>query len=93
MLKSALILVVLAGGLTLTACGDPSESVPQSPIQDVGETEYEFNIIVPGGSTTTKIPKPPVQTIPKYTPPVNKPVPPAKPVPAKPNAAPVAPKK
>lgn len=78
MFKSVTVLLVLAGGLVLTACGDPSESVPTQP--DQGGVGIEIDI---DGKTRTKtatvyvtptpkmpVPsmnKPPV-TIPKYVP-------------------------
>jgi hypothetical protein len=80
--RGALLLVAGVAGLALTACGDPAESVPQAPVEEVGgmvggETEYEFNVIVlPNGTKETKtVTKAPTATAPRVaTPP--KPVPP-----------------
>jgi hypothetical protein len=77
MFKSATVLLVLAGGLTLTACGDPSESVPQAPpaqqVDTGGGFELEIDI---DGHTKTKtktVTAPPVATVPRYTPPATVP--------------------
>lgn len=92
--RGALLVVAGVAGLALTACGDPSESVPQAPVEEVGgmvggETEYELNVIVlPNGTKETKTvtkQAPPPYTPPKAQPPAYKPAPapaPVKPAPA-----------
>lgn len=73
MLKSITVLLALAGGLVLTACGDPSESVPQSPPAQQADTGGGFELEIDiDGKTHTKtktVIAPPVATIPKYVPP------------------------
>lgn len=82
-IKFGVLTVFVAAGLALTACGDPSESVPnEAPVGQIdtqggGEVEYEFNVIVlPNGTKETKtVTKAPTATAPRVaTPP--KPVPP-----------------
>lgn len=63
MFKSATVILVLAGSLALTACGDPSESVPtqpnvDQPAQEIPEVDLEFKIVTPGGPATTKLQEP-----------------------------------
>lgn len=84
MLKSTMILLVLAGGLSLTACDTATEEFPEdtrfstqevSP-EPAGETEFDLDVVVvPNAGKETKTVTKAVP-VPTYAPPVTTPKPP-----------------